>query len=104
MLTEQGEAAAQKQQVGSDAAAFLAQVESLKAQADAPAIVQGMHTHSENATVQLQTCAALWSLAINDQVTWQADLGFVRSNEEAQGQRWRARGGVFGAEGPRKQN
>ncbi len=64
MLTEQGQAAAQKQQVASDAAAFLAQLESLKPQADAPAIVQGMRAHSENAAVQQQACAALSSLAI----------------------------------------
>jgi cell division septation protein DedD len=91
---EQGQAAAQKQQVASDAAAFLAQLESLKAEADAPAIVQGMRAHRENAAVQQQGCVALWSLAINDQVTWQPDLGCVRSNEEAQGQRRRAERGV----------
>jgi hypothetical protein len=67
MLTEQGEAAAQKQQVASDAAAFLAQLKSLQAQADAPAIVQGMRAHSENAAVQQQACAALSSLAIKDE-------------------------------------
>jgi hypothetical protein len=72
---EQGQAAAQKQQVASDAAAFLAQLKSLEAQADAPAIVQGMRAHSENAAVQQEGCAALRSLASNNKVTTAAAGG-----------------------------
>jgi hypothetical protein len=96
MLTEQGQAATEKQQVGSDAAArrrlrrkFLAQLKSVEAQADASTIVQGMRAHSKNAAVQEEGCAALWSLASNDRVTTGAAggigavLGAIKTHKDS---------------------
>jgi hypothetical protein len=48
-----------------EAPSFLAQLKSLETQGDAPAILQGMLTHSEHAAVQQQACEALASLAID---------------------------------------
>jgi hypothetical protein len=48
-----------------DTDCFLAQLKSLETQGDAPAILQGMLTHSGYAAVQRQVCAALKSLADN---------------------------------------
>jgi hypothetical protein len=87
---EQGQAAAQKQQVASDAAAFLAQLKRLETQANASAIVQGMRAHSENAAVQEEGCGALFGLAVDDVCSGRRDRGCVGRDEGAQGQRRRA--------------